>query len=265
MGSRPGARATPGTGTAQGGAVAVVTGAANGIGLVTARMLRDRGYRVVFADLDESAAARAAAEADPSGATTLPVRVDVRDTGSVDRMVESAVDRFGRLDVLVNNAGVPAAHPSESISDGDWAVLIDVNLSGTLRCCRAAHPALAASPAPAIVNMGSVAGFTGMPGRAGYGAAKAGVAGLTRVLAVEWAPAGIRVNAVAPGYVRTSGFDRRMGPDAAERLAAEVPLGRMCRPEEVATTVCFLASPEAGYITGQSIVVDGGMSIRARS
>jgi NAD(P)-dependent dehydrogenase (short-subunit alcohol dehydrogenase family) len=145
--------------------------------------------------------------------------------------------------------------------------MLDVNLTGAFKCSRAAYPLLLQSRRAAIVNMSSIAGMVGMADRAGYGAAKAGLIGLTRVLAVEWAASGIRVNAVAPGYVRTEGFERRMlgaTADVVAELERFVPLGRMCRPKEIAAVVCFLASEDASYITGQTIVVDGGLSVAAR-
>jgi NAD(P)-dependent dehydrogenase (short-subunit alcohol dehydrogenase family) len=248
-------------------AVALVTGAANGIGLATAAALRRRGLRVVFADLDGPAAAAAAADDPAGGDATLAVQADVTDPDAVDRMVAAALEAFGRLDVLVNNAGVPSTADSAALDDDAWSAQLDVNLTGALRCARAAHPALVASPSAAVVNVSSIAGLVGIPRRAAYGAAKAGLSGLTRVLAVEWAPAGIRVNAVAPGYVHTAGFDDRVArhsPQAVADLEAEVPLGRLCRPEEVASVIGFLASDEASYLTGQTIVVDGGVSIRGR-
>jgi NAD(P)-dependent dehydrogenase (short-subunit alcohol dehydrogenase family) len=250
------------------GPVVLVTGAGNGIGLATAGEFARQGCRVVFADLDgaaatQAAAAQAAAAGDP--AATYALQADVTDSESVEQMIAGTLDRFGTLDVLVNNAGVPGSHVSASITDDEWSVMLDVNLSGALKCSRAAYPALKSSPEPAIVNVSSVAGVVGMPGRAGYGAAKAAVIGLTRTLAVEWADSGIRVNAVAPGYVRTAGFDRRMGDQAAAELSGDVPLGRLCRPEEVASVIAFLGSAAAAYVTGQTIVVDGGLSIRARA
>lgn len=249
------------------GPVAVVTGAANGIGLTTARELGRRGFRVVYADLDAAGAQKAAADAGLTGVTTHFVGVDITDSASVTRMVQSITQHFGALDVLVNNAGVPAKHASSRITDGEWTQMLDVNLSGAFKCSRAAYPLLVQSKRPAIVNISSIAGLMGMADRAGYGTAKAGLIGLTRVLAVEWAASGIRVNAVAPGYVRTEGFERRMlgaATDVVAELERLVPLGRMCRPEEIAAVVCFLASEDASYITGQTIVVDGGLSVAAR-
>jgi NAD(P)-dependent dehydrogenase (short-subunit alcohol dehydrogenase family) len=211
--------------------VALVTGAANGIGLATSAHLLRHGWRVVLADVDRLGAERERAALDPSGADSLAVAVDVTDTAMVDAMVAVVADRFGRIDALVNNAGRPTSTTVDALSDDAWTAALEVNLGSALRCARAALPALRRSATPAVVNMASVAGLVGMAGRAGYGAAKAGVSALTRVLAVEWAPHGIRVNAVAPGYVRTAGFDERMG----------------------------------GYITGQTIVIDGGLTIHGQS
>lgn len=249
------------------GAVAVVTGAAHGIGLATARELGQRGFRVVYADLDTEAAQQAAMEASQAGVISHFVGVDITDSDSTDRMVQSIKHHFGALDVLVNNAGVPARASSAHITDGQWTQMLDVNLSGALRCSRAAYPLLAQSKRATIVNMSSIAGLVGMADRAGYAAAKAGLIGLTRVLAVEWAAVGIRVNAIAPGYVRTEGFEQRMlgaATDVAAELERTVPLGRLCRPQEIAAVACFLASQDASYITGQTIVVDGGLTVAVR-
>ncbi len=238
--------------------VALITGAAAGIGLATAELFVERGHRVVFADRDLTGAQRAASRHDG-----LAVAVDVTDTEAVGAMIAATLSNYGRLDVLVNNAGVPSSGASAELSDADWTRGIDVNLNGALRCTRAAYPALARARG-SVVMMSSVSALVGMPSRLVYTAAKAALLGMTRVLAVEWAP-DIRVNAVAPGYVQTAGFHQRQGPEAVARLSAQVPMARMVAPEEVAEAVHFLAGPRASAITGQCLVVDGGLSIAADS
>jgi NAD(P)-dependent dehydrogenase (short-subunit alcohol dehydrogenase family) len=241
--------------------VVLVTGAANGIGLATAAVFLSGGWHVVFADLDGEGAERSRAALDPGRRRSLAQAADVTDTASVDDLMRAAGERYGRLDALVNNAGRPISQDVDGMSDESWTAALDVNLSGTLRCSRSALPLLRQSLAPAVVNMASVSAIVGMSGRAGYSAAKAGVVGLTRVLAIEWAGLGIRVNAVAPGYVRTAGFDARMGAERGRELAGRVPLGRLCSPEEVASVIMFLASDGASYVTGQTIAIDGGMTV----
>lgn len=242
--------------------VVLVTGAASGIGLATAECLLAGGWQVVLADVDGEGAERRRHELDPGGHRSLARGADVTDATSIQELVEAVEERHGRLDALVNNAGRPSSQDVDGMRDEDWAAALDVNLSGTLRCSRAALPLLRRSAAPAVVNMASVAAFVGMPGRAAYGAAKAGVVGLTRVLAIEWAGLGVRVNAVAPGYVRTAGFDERVGVRRGDELSRQVPLGRLCRPDEVATVIRFLVSTEASYVTGHTITIDGGLTVR---
>ena len=243
--------------------VALVTGAARGIGRAVAERLLADGLHVCVADRDGGAAEEAAAALDPDGARTLAVAADVADSAAARAMVEATTERFDGLDLLVNNAGFAAPADTATIADEDWRAILDVNLSGALWCARAAHPALRASSSAAIVNVASIAGLVGMRRRAGYSATKAGLMGLTRTLAIEWAPDGIRVNAVAPGYVRTA-----MIVDLAARgvydldeMGARVPLGRLGEPEEIAATVAFLGGADGGYVTGQTIVADGGVIV----
>lgn len=242
--------------------VALVTGAANGIGFATASLLWERGWAVVLVDLDGPLAEKRRASLDSAAENSLAVAADVTDTAAVDAAIDTVARRFGRIDALVNNAGRPVAAPLDELDDAAWTSALEVNLGSVIRCSRAALPLLRRSEAPCVVNMASAAAVVGMAGRSGYGAAKAGVSSLTRVLAVEWAGEGIRVNAVAPGYVRTAGFDERIGVEGGRTYAGRVPLGRLCRSEEVASVIAFLASRDASYITGQTIVIDGGLTVR---
>jgi len=248
--------------------VAFVTGGAGGIGRATCEAFFDAGYSVALTDLDGGTAAQAAAEIDASGARVFGLACDVSSTESVDAAVASAVERTGRLDALANIAGVVGPGPSESLSDVDWDRLVSVHLGGMFRCSRAAFPALSATGAGAIVSISSIAGRTGFSFRASYCAAKAGIEGLTRALAVEWAKRGVRVNAVAPGHVRTPMLDHSLAigsvtPEIVEARTGRIPLGRYARPEEIAAAVLFLASPAASYITGETLCVDGAITVNA--
>ena len=251
--------------TDSGRPVAIVTGAARGLGLAIAAELHRSGARVTLADVSLDAAAAAAAALDATGADVFPVAADVTDSAAVEAMVDATVARFGGIDTLVNNAGIVAPRLVAQTADDEWRHMFAVHLDGTMRCARASYPALVRSPRPAIVSLASVMARFGLPGRASYSAAKAGVEALTRTLAVEWAPVGIRVNAIAPGYIRSPAIDAAAvnGLITHEGLAAATPLKRLGTAEEIATVVAFLASPAASYITGQTLVVDGGLSVTA--
>ncbi|MGC9377346.1 SDR family NAD(P)-dependent oxidoreductase [Streptomyces sp. MH13] len=237
----------------------LITGAARGIGAATARRLAGEGARVLLTDVDLDAARRTAGELTEQGLTAEAFACDVTDRASVEAAVAHAVDTFGTLDVLVNNAY--ACTPDAALFEGEpdevWARDLDVTLTGAYRCCRAALPHLAASGRGAIVSVGSVNAVQDF-GNHAYSAAKAGLASLTRTLAGHAAARGVRVNLVAPGTVRTTAWEGRDAELAAVRRL--YPLGRVGDPEDIAAAVAFLASRDASWITGTTLVVDGGLT-----
>ena len=248
--------------------VAFVTGGAGGIGRATCEAFFDAGYRVVLTDLDAEASAAAAAEIDPSGDRAIGIACDVSSTAAVDAAVAACLERFGRLDALANIAGVVGPGPSEELADESWDRLVSIHLGGAFRCSRAAFPALSATGAGSIVSISSIAGRTGFSFRASYCAAKAGIEGLTRALAVEWAKRGVRVNAIAPGHVRTPMLDYslKIGSVTQETVAARtqrIPMGRYAEASEIASAILFLCSPAASYITGETLCVDGAITVNA--
>ncbi|MBE1875805.1 SDR family NAD(P)-dependent oxidoreductase [Myceligenerans pegani] len=236
------------------GRVALVTGAAHGIGAATARRLHDDGATVVLADRDADAAGALAGDLGPRARATA---CDIHDRESVDAAVGTARAAFGRLDLLVTVAGgsIPTPDP-EQLTDETWEQLVDLNLTGTMRCVRAALPSLRESPRPAVVMVSSVNGLAAF-GDEPYSAAKAGLSVLAKNYAVRYGPDGIRFNVVAPGTVRTRVWDSQDG--ALERLTPFYPLGRVGEPEDIAAAVAFLASDDAAWITGVTLPVDGGI------
>ncbi|RCK70473.1 SDR family NAD(P)-dependent oxidoreductase [Desertihabitans brevis] len=236
--------------------VALVTGAGNGIGRACARRLSAEGATVVVADLDEAAAGAVADELTGTGARALAVAMDVTSAESVDRAVAGAVDAFGGLDVLVSCAGGTFSHPPlPGTSDEDWLANLELNLMGVVRVVRASLPHLLPRRGN-VVSIGSVNGL-GSFGSEPYSAAKAALVNLTANLSTAHGPAGVRVNLVMPGTVRTRVWDDQ--PESLAELTAAYPLGRAGEPEDIAAAVAFLASDDASWISGVVLPVDGGL------
>jgi NAD(P)-dependent dehydrogenase (short-subunit alcohol dehydrogenase family) len=238
--------------------VAVVTGAAEGIGWATAQRLAQDFSSIVVLDLDAGAAHERACEL---GTEHLGLACDVADAVSVRSAVAEVLRRFGRIDALVNNAGIgeQAAATVDQEVEGFDRVLA-VHLRGSFLASREVGRAMLVQGTGAIVNIASIAGQAGIPGRNAYGAAKAGIAAMTRAMACEWARRGVRVNAVAPGYVRTALVEKLANSGALNTAAIEArtPMGRMARPQEIAEAIAFLASSRASFITGATLNADGG-------
>jgi len=260
---------SPGEGAAAGrfaGRVVLVTGAAQGIGAAVARRALADGALVAMLDVDEPGV-RAAAQEFARPDRCLPVVADVSSEADVVRAVAAVRDRFGPVDVLVNNAGVNARHDAATMSEHEWDQVFAVDLKGAWLCCKHVLPDMRARRGGSVVNIASVHARVTSAGTFPYAAAKSGLVGLTRSLALDGAPDGIRVNAVCPGWTRTRLVEEYYAlepdPAAAERaVLAAHPLGRIGTPQEVADVVCFVASDEASFVTGTEIYVDGGLSAR---
>jgi len=241
------------------GQVAIVTGAAVGIGLAITSALLTQGCHVVMIDLDETALEDSLAKINRPDDTSA-ITGSVANPETIQKAQDAAIARWGRLDILVNNAGIFANFSSLDLTLQDWQRTIDVNLTGTFVCTQAAAKHMVSVGKGVIINLSSIYGTVAAPKRAAYAATKAAVAMLTKVWAIEWAKEGIRVNAVAPGYVGTEGTVelQKQGKIDIAAIAQRTPQGRIGEPEEIANSVLFLASNAASHVTGQVLGVDGG-------
>ena len=239
---------------------ALVTGASTGIGRATALALARAGFDLAITDLDANWLTDVAAEA--QGRKVVPLALELRSEDSIAQAVTQAADALGTIDLLVNNAGRPLQKPATEVTWAEWNDVIDVNLKGSFFLSTAfARHCRSHGRGGAVVSLASTHGLTGIAGRSVYGISKGGIIQMTRMLAIEWAPLGIRVNAVAPATVLTPSREKLLGdPEARARMLARIPLGRFPTMDEIAAAVCYLASDAAASITGQTLVLDGGLT-----
>lgn len=237
--------------------IAIVTGAGGGIGGAIVRRFAREGAKVAIADIDAEAAKAAASELTAQGTDAIPLVADVTRKKSVGEMIQAVLDRWGRIDILVNVAGGAERKPVVDMTAADWDHVVDMNLKSVFLCSQAALPDMLKRKYGKIVNISSIYGFTGNATRSSYAAAKAGVAAFTKSLALEVVNDGINVNAVAPGRVTTPRVRNRYSDEAWAAAVAQVPMGRAGTPEEIASAVLFLAADENSYVTGQTIHING--------
>ena len=242
------------------GKKAVVTGAGRGIGRSIALALARNGADVAVLDMDEAGAGETAGIIEQTGRKSLALAVDVSRLSEVEEAINKILDLWGSIDIVVNNAGITRDNLLVRMKEDEWDSVIAVNLKGSFNLSKAVARSMMKQRSGCIVNIASIIGMMGNAGQANYAASKGGLIALTKSLAKEMAPRGIRVNAVAPGFIATE-MTNKIPEKLREEMVRSIPLGRMGEPDDVAAVVSFLTSPAAGYITGQVIVVDGGMYI----
>jgi len=238
--------------------VAIITGSARGIGREIANYMADNGCIVVISDILEELAVTAAAEISAKGVKTLAVKADVSKSEEAQNLIDKTMEAFGKIDIIVNNAGITRDNLIIRMSDAEWDSVINVNLKGVFNCMRSATKIMMKQRYGRIINISSVVGEIGNPGQINYSAAKSGVIGMTKTAAKELASRNILVNAIAPGFI-VSEMTEKLSDTAKESLQKNIPLARLGQPKDIAKAVVFLSSELSDYITGQVINVDGGM------
>jgi len=240
--------------------VALITGAAQGIGKQIAVTFARQGADIVVADINLEKAAATAKEIEALGRRALALELNVTDFSKVEEAINKILDKLGKVDILVNNAGITKDNLLLRMKDAEWDAVINVNLKGTFNCIKAASKVMIKQRSGKIVNIASIIGIIGNPGQANYSASKAGIIALTKTAAKELSSRNINVNAVAPGFIQTE-MTAVLPEDIKQQMLKAIPLNKFGLPEDVANACLFLASEEASYITGQTIVVDGGMTM----
>jgi 3-oxoacyl-[acyl-carrier protein] reductase len=240
------------------GKVALITGAAQGIGKAVALLLARNGADIVVSDINLEKAEETAKEIESIGSKAIAIKVNVASLNEVEQMVEAVLEKLGKIDILVNNAGITRDKLILRMTEEDWDVVLDVNLKGTFNCTKAVVRHMAKQRSGKIVNIASVTGEMGNAGQVNYSASKAGVIGLTKTIAREFAQRGINVNAIAPGFIVTP-MTEVLPEKQKEELKRLIPMERLGKPEDVAEAVLFFVSEESNYITGQVLNVNGGI------
>ncbi len=240
--------------------IALVTGSARGIGKEIALQLAKAGATVIISDINAEMAKETSDELKKLGCTTDSFAVDVTNLSSVDEMVNKILDKFKRIDILVNNAGITKDNLLLRMKEADWDAVLTVNLKGVFNCTKVVSKVMVKQQSGKVVNIASIIGIMGNAGQANYAASKAGIIGFTKSIAKELASRNINVNAIAPGYIQTE-MTNKLSDTVKEKMLAMIPLKKLGTPANVADACLFLASEDSKYITGQTIVVDGGMAM----